>query len=45
MAEDQTTSDLVVELSDKTLERVGILAEEIDLLIVSTDTPELTPRR
>jgi 3-oxoacyl-[acyl-carrier-protein] synthase-3 len=40
MAEDQTTSDLIVEASKRALERADVLPEEIDLLIVSTDTPD-----
>ncbi len=38
--EDQTTSDLVVEAVRVALNRVGIAAKEIDLLICSTDTPD-----
>jgi len=40
MAEDQTTSDLILEASKKALDKAGVPAEEIDLLIVSTDTPD-----
>jgi len=40
MAEDQTTSDLIVEASRKALDKAGVSAEEIDLIIVSTDTPD-----
>jgi 3-oxoacyl-[acyl-carrier-protein] synthase-3 len=40
MTPDQTTSDLVVEASRKALERTGVRPEQIDLLIVSTDTPD-----
>ncbi|MBC8504446.1 MAG: ketoacyl-ACP synthase III [Chloroflexi bacterium] len=40
MADDQTTSDLIVEASEKALEKAGVLPEEIDLIIVSTDTPD-----
>ncbi|MGQ9477518.1 MAG: 3-oxoacyl-ACP synthase III family protein [Candidatus Bipolaricaulia bacterium] len=40
MTPDQTTSDLVVEASRKALERAGIKPEELDLIILSTDTPD-----
>ncbi len=40
MADDQTTSDLIVEASRQALLRAGIKAEQLDLLIVSTDTPD-----
>ena len=40
MAPDQVTSDLIVEASKKTLERAGISAFDLDLIIVSTDTPD-----
>lgn len=40
MAPDQVTSDLIVEASKKALERAGISATELDLIIVSTDTPD-----
>ena len=40
MIEGQTTSDLVVEASRKALEKAGVKAEELDLIIVSTDTPD-----
>jgi 3-oxoacyl-[acyl-carrier-protein] synthase-3 len=40
MADDQTTSDLVVEASRKALEKAGVSPEELDLVIVSTDTPD-----
>jgi 3-oxoacyl-[acyl-carrier-protein] synthase-3 len=36
----QTTSDLVVEASRKALEQAGVLPDQIDLVIVSTDTPD-----
>lgn len=36
----QTTSDLIVEASKKAIERAGITAADIDLVIVSTDTPD-----
>ena len=40
MAPDQVTSDLIVEASKKALERAGISASQLDLIIVSTDTPD-----
>ncbi|HSM70031.1 MAG TPA: ketoacyl-ACP synthase III [Anaerolineales bacterium] len=40
MAPDQVTSDLIVEASRKALERAGISASDLDLIIVSTDTPD-----
>ncbi len=40
MTPDQTTSDLVVEASRKALKQAGIRPEQIDLIIVSTDTPD-----
>src|SRR5665648_258557 len=40
MSSEQTTSDLIVEASKKALDRAGIKANELDLIIVSTDTPD-----
>lgn len=40
MTPDQTTSDLVVAASQKALERAGVGPAELDLIIVSTDTPD-----
>ena len=40
MAEDHTTSDLIVEASRKALDKAGVSPEELDLIIVSTDTPD-----
>jgi 3-oxoacyl-[acyl-carrier-protein] synthase-3 len=40
MAPDQTTSDLIVEAARRALERAGITPNDLDLLIVSTDTPD-----
>jgi len=40
MVEGQTTSDLIVEASHKALEKAGVSADELDLIIVSTDTPD-----
>ncbi len=40
MSAEQTTSDLVVEASKKALARAGLPAAALDLVIVSTDTPD-----
>ncbi len=40
MSSDQVTSDLIVEASQKALTRAGIRAADLDLIIVSTDTPD-----
>ncbi|MBU0511900.1 MAG: ketoacyl-ACP synthase III [Chloroflexi bacterium] len=40
MSPEQTTSDLIVEASKKAIERAGITASDLDLIIVSTDTPD-----
>jgi 3-oxoacyl-[acyl-carrier-protein] synthase-3 len=40
MVPGQTTSDLVTQASQKALARAGIRPEQIDLVIVSTDTPD-----
>jgi 3-oxoacyl-[acyl-carrier-protein] synthase-3 len=40
LAPDQTTSDLVVAASEAALRKAGIGPEAVDLLIVSTDTPD-----
>ncbi|MGQ9467040.1 MAG: 3-oxoacyl-ACP synthase III family protein [Anaerolineae bacterium] len=40
MLPDQTTSDLVVEASRQALERAGLRPEDLDLIILSTDTPD-----
>ena len=40
MSEDQTTSDLVVEASQKALQKAGVQPDELDLIVVSTDTPD-----
>ncbi len=40
MAPDQTTSDLIVEASKKALQKAGITPADLDLIIVSTDTPD-----
>lgn len=40
MSSDQVTSDLIVEASKKALVRAGLAAGDLDLIIVSTDTPD-----
>jgi 3-oxoacyl-[acyl-carrier-protein] synthase-3 len=40
MADDQTTSDLIVAAARKALDKAGVLPEQLDLIIVSTDTPD-----
>lgn len=40
MSPEQTTSDLIVAASRKALQKAGISPTEIDLIIVSTDTPD-----
>ena len=40
MAHDQVTSDLIVEASKKALDHAGLKAADVDLIIVSTDTPD-----
>ena len=40
MSPDQTTSDLIVEASRKALDKAGIAPEQLNLIIVSTDTPD-----
>ena len=40
MASDQVTSDLIVEASQRALTRAGLTAADLDLIIVSTDTPD-----
>jgi 3-oxoacyl-[acyl-carrier-protein] synthase-3 len=40
MAPDQTTSDLIVEACRNALERAGVDPQELDMIIVSTDTPD-----
>lgn len=39
-AEDESTADLAENAARQTLERAGIAAEALDLIIISTDTPE-----
>lgn len=40
MSPEQTTSDLIVAASQKALERAGLSTADLDLIIVSTDTPD-----
>jgi 3-oxoacyl-[acyl-carrier-protein] synthase III len=40
MSPDQTTSDLVVEASRRAIQKAGVSPEQVDLLILSTDTPD-----
>src|SRR5688500_3675740 len=40
MADDEVTSDLAVNASRVALQRAGISAAELDLIIVATDTPD-----
>jgi 3-oxoacyl-[acyl-carrier-protein] synthase-3 len=40
MAPDETTSDLAVAAARQALERAGITADDLDLIIVATDTPD-----
>ncbi|MFT3894472.1 MAG: ketoacyl-ACP synthase III [Anaerolineales bacterium] len=40
MSPEQVTSDLIVEAAKKALERAGVSASDLDLIIVSTDTPD-----
>lgn len=40
VSQDQSTSDLCVEAAKKCLDRVGMSAKNIDLIIVATDTPD-----
>lgn len=40
MADDEVTSDLVVHAAKQALERAGVAATDLDLIIVATDTPD-----
>jgi len=40
MAPEQTTSDLIVPAAEQALKNAGISSKEVDLIIVSTDTPD-----
>ena len=39
-AEDESTADLAVRAAEKALQRAGVAAADLDLIIISTDTPE-----
>ncbi len=41
LEDDQSTTDLAVKAGERALEDAGLKAEDIDLLIVSTDTPDI----
>lgn len=40
MADDQVTSDLCVAAARQAMERAGVKPQELDLIIISTDTPD-----
>jgi len=40
MADEQTTSDMIVAAARQAIERAGITAEDLSLIIVATDTPD-----
>jgi len=40
MAETQATSDLIIPAADQAMKRCGITADQLDLIIVATDTPD-----
>jgi 3-oxoacyl-[acyl-carrier-protein] synthase-3 len=40
MADDQVTSDLCVAAAKQAMERAGVKPQELDLIIISTDTPD-----
>jgi 3-oxoacyl-[acyl-carrier-protein] synthase III len=40
MREDQATSDLIVPAAEEAMKNAGVVARDIDLLIVATDTPD-----
>ena len=40
MADDQTTSDLAVHAAEAALAQAGVAAEDVDLIIVASDTPD-----
>lgn len=40
MSEDQATSDLIVPAAEQAMKVAGIQADDLDLIIVSTDTPD-----
>jgi 3-oxoacyl-[acyl-carrier-protein] synthase-3 len=40
MSDDQATSDLIIPAAEEALRKAGITAKDLDLIIVSTDTPD-----
>jgi 3-oxoacyl-[acyl-carrier-protein] synthase-3 len=40
MSEDQRTSDLIIPAAEQAMKKAGITAQDLDLIIVSTDTPD-----
>ncbi|HSM55309.1 MAG TPA: ketoacyl-ACP synthase III [Candidatus Sulfomarinibacteraceae bacterium] len=40
MAEDETTSDMSRRAAEQALQRAGVTAQDLDLIIVATDTPD-----
>ena len=40
MSDDETTSDMVTAAAEQALRRAGVTAEDVDLVIVATDTPD-----
>ena len=40
MREDQRTSDLIIPAAEEAMKTAGITAKDLDLIIVSTDTPD-----
>ncbi len=40
MKEDQRTSDLIIPAAEEAMKNAGITAKDLDLIIVSTDTPD-----
>jgi len=40
MREDQRTSDLIIPAAEEAMKKAGITAKDLDLIIVSTDTPD-----
>ena len=40
MADDETTSDMIVAAARQAMKRAGVTADELDLILVATDTPD-----